>query len=78
MLVLFISADGSTVRALVPFDRASDYDCFDEKGWDLAGTLIICDTLAIVINLVLGLISPAQMVNEEGPVVGGINRGLTV
>ena len=68
-----ISADGSTVRALVLLIVPVIMIVLMKKGWDLAGTLIICDTLAIVINLVLGLISPAQMVNEEGPVVGGIN-----
>lgn len=68
-----ISADGSTVRALVLLIVPVIMIVLMKKGWDLAGTLIICDTLAIAINLALGLISPAQMVNAEGPVVGGIN-----
>lgn len=68
-----IEADGSTVRALVLLIVPIIMIVLMKKGWDLAGTLIICDTLAIVINLSLGLISPAQMVNSEGPIAGGIN-----
>lgn len=43
------------------------------KGWDLSGTLIVCDLLAVVINLALGLISPAVMFSGDGPIVNGMN-----
>ena len=68
-----IDADGSTVRALVLLIVPIVMIILMKRGWDLAGTLIICDTLAIAFNLALGLVSPAQMVNSEGPVVSGIN-----
>jgi len=68
-----IEADGSTVKALVLLVVPLLMIFLMKKGWDLVGTLLICDTLAIVINLVLGLISPAQMVGGDGPIVAGIN-----
>ena len=40
-----ISADGSTVRALVLLIVPVIMIVLMKKGWDLAGTLIICDTL---------------------------------
>ena len=68
-----ITADGSTVRALVLLIVPVTMIYLMKKGWDLAGTLIICDLMAAVINLGLGLISPAQMFGAEGPLVSGIN-----
>lgn len=41
------------------------------KGWDLGGTLIICDVAACVLSLVCGLITPAAMFGGDGPIVNG-------
>ena len=42
------------------------------KGWDLVGTLVVCNVLGIVLNLILGCISPQAMVSAEGPVIAGM------
>lgn len=43
------------------------------KGWDLIGTLIVCNVLGIVLNVVLGTITAATMFTVEGPVFAGMN-----
>lgn len=43
------------------------------KGWDLTGTLIICNVLGVVLNIVLGTIPAAAMFTVEGPVFAGMN-----
>lgn len=68
-----VETDGSTMPALILLIVPVIMIVMMKKGWDLAGTLLICDTLAIIINAGLGLISPAQMVSGEGPIVTGIN-----
>ena len=68
-----IDADGSTVRALALLVVPILMITMMKKGWDLVATLLICDTLAIIINIALGLISPSVMVSGEGPIVAGIN-----
>ncbi len=68
-----IETDGSTMPALALLIVPVVMIIMMKKGWDLAGTLIVCDVLAIIINIALGLISPAAMVSAEGPVIGGIN-----
>mgnify|MGYP002553874997 CR=1 FL=1 len=47
-------------------------------GWDLGGTLIVCDLSAMLISLALGLIRPAEMFSAEGPLVNGINGMLDI
>jgi len=42
------------------------------KGWDLGGTLIICDVLAMVIILIFGLLTPSEVFGGDGPLIGGI------
>ncbi len=42
------------------------------RGWDLVGTLIVCNVLGVVLNLVLGCISPDAMISAEGPVIAGM------
>lgn len=73
-----IQADGSTIRALALLVVPVIMIVLMKMGWDLVGTLLICDTLAIAINLLLRLISPAGMVSGEGPIAGGINGMLDV
>lgn len=43
------------------------------KGWDLTGTLIMCNVIGIVLNIVLGTINYNQMFSIEGPVFAGMN-----
>lgn len=68
-----VVVDDSTVRALVLLVVPIAMIILMKKGWDLASTLLICDSLAIAINLVLRLINPAQMIGGEGPIASGIN-----
>lgn len=68
-----INTDGSTMPALALLIVPVVMIIMMKKGWDLAGTLIICDLLAIVINVALGLISVPELLSGEGPVTEGIN-----
>lgn len=43
-----------------------------KKGFDLVGTLLICDAAGIVLNLVLGSIDLRSMLSNEGPIVAGL------
>lgn len=43
------------------------------KGWDLTGTLITCNVVGIVLNVVLGTITAATMFTVEGPIFAGMN-----
>lgn len=45
-----------------------------KKGWDLVGTLIICNVTGIVLNLVLGTIGAGSMIDVEGPIFAGMNN----
>lgn len=47
-------------------------------GWDLGGTLIVCDVSALILSMVLGLITPAEMFSAEGPLVNGMNGMLDI
>ena len=37
------------------------------KGWNLIGTLIVCDLVGFVLCLVFGFIEPAKMVDAAAP-----------
>ena len=52
---------------------ASDYDYHDQKGFDLVATLLVCDAMGIVLNLVLGTINLDAMLSNEGPIVAGLS-----
>lgn len=43
------------------------------KGWDLTGTLITCNVIGIVLNVVLGTITAATMFTVDGPIFAGMN-----
>lgn len=43
------------------------------RGWDLIGTLILCNVTGIVLNILLGTIPAATMLAVEGPVFAGMN-----
>ena len=68
-----IPTDGSTMPALALLIVPVVMIIMMKKGWDLAGTLIVCDVLAIIIDVALGLIAPQAMITAEGPIIGGIN-----
>ncbi len=71
--VTSIETEGTNMAALVLLLVPVIMIIMMKKGWDLAGTLFICDALAILINIALGLISPAEMIDGDGPIVAGIN-----
>lgn len=43
------------------------------KGWDLTGTLIVCNVVGILLNVVLGTITAATMFTVDGPIFAGMN-----
>lgn len=43
------------------------------QGWDLIGTLIICNVTGILLNLILGCISPVVMLSVDGPIIAGMS-----
>lgn len=43
------------------------------KGWDLVGTLIVCNVAGVVLNVILGTITAATMFTVEGPIFAGMN-----
>ena len=47
-------------------------------GWDLGGTLIVCDLGALILCLAFGLVDSAEMFSAEGPLVNGMNGMLDI
>ena len=70
--VAHVHTDGSTMPALVLLIVPVVMIVLMRRGMGLAGTLLICNTLAIAINLVFGLISPAVMIGSESPILSGV------
>ncbi|MDY4031900.1 MAG: Na+/H+ antiporter NhaC family protein [Pyramidobacter sp.] len=64
--------NGSTARSLILLILPVLMVIMMNKGWDLIATLITCDVLGIVLNLVLGCISMERMLDASGPVVAGM------
>ncbi len=48
------------------------------KGWNLIGTLVVCDLVGFVLCLVFGFIEPAKMVDAAGPIGAGLTGMLNV
>lgn len=48
------------------------------RGWNLIGTLIVCDLIGFVLCLVLGFISPEVMFSASGPIGAGLSGMLSV
>ena len=65
--------DGSTAKSLVLLVLPVLMVIMMRKGWDLVSTLITCDVLGIILNLVLGCIPMETMLSAEGPVVAGMS-----
>lgn len=43
-----------------------------KKGFDLVATLLVCDAIGIILNVVLGTIDIATILSNEGPIVAGL------
>ncbi|MBQ9535313.1 MAG: hypothetical protein IJU78_05690 [Clostridia bacterium] len=68
-----LTLDGSTARSLVLLVLPVLMVIMMRKGWDLVSTLITCNVLGIVLNLVLGCIPMEKMLDASGPVVAGMS-----
>lgn len=44
-----------------------------KKGWDLISTLLVCDTIGIILDLAMGCIAPAVMFSRKGPIIAGLS-----
>lgn len=67
-----LDLDGSSARALVLLVLPIMMVFMMRKGWDLMGTLIVCNLSGIVLNLVLGTIGPDKMFANDGPIIAGM------
>lgn len=67
-----IALDSASFKPLVLLVLPLTMVFMMRKGWDLIGTLIVCNVIGIVLNLVLGCISPEAMVSVDGPVIAGM------
>lgn len=68
-----LELDGSTARSLILLVLPILMVIMMRRGWDLIATLICCDVLGIVLNLVLGCIPMSKMLDASGPVVAGMS-----
>lgn len=73
-----IAIDGSSAPALALLVLPVIMVIMMRYGWDLVATLIICDIAGIILNLVLGTISPAVMFSNDGPIVSGMSGMMTL
>jgi len=64
-----IAADGSRALSLILLVLPIVMVIMMIKGWDLVSTLIVCDILGIILNLVLGLIPVVTLKAEDGSVL---------
>ena len=68
-----LELDGSTAKSLVLLAIPVLMVFLMRKGWDLMGTLILCNLSGIVLDLALGCIAPAKMFANDGPIIGGMS-----
>ena len=68
-----IELDGSTAKALVLLALPILMVFMMRKGWDLMATLIVCNVLGIILDLVLGCIPAERMFSNDGPIVAGMS-----
>lgn len=73
-----LELDGSTAKSLFLLVLPVLMVILMRKGWDLMGTLILCNLSGIVLNLVLGTIAPAKMFANDGPIVAGMSGMMTL
>ena len=67
-----VALDGSTANSLVLLALPFLMVYMMRNGWDLVSTLITCDVLGILLNLVLGTIPISTMIDADGPIVMGM------
>ena len=65
--------EGASFRPLILMVLPLTTVVMMKMGWDLTGTLIVCDVAGVVLNVLLGTISAATMFTVEGPVFAGMN-----
>ena len=65
--------EGATFKPLILMILPLTMVFMMKKGWDLTGTLIVCNVAGVVLNVLLGTISAATMFTVEGPVFAGMN-----
>lgn len=68
-----LELDGSTAKSLVLLVLPVLMVFLMRKGWDLMGTLILCNLGGIVLDLALGCIAPEKMFANDGPIIGGMS-----
>lgn len=73
-----ISADANSAKALALLILPAIMVIMMKKGWGLVSTLLVCNTLGIVINLALGCITPAVMFDTAGPILSGMSGMLNL
>lgn len=73
-----LELDGSTALSLFLLVLPVLMVILMRMGWDLMGTLILCNLSGIVLNLVLGTIPAANMFSNEGPIVAGMGGMMTL
>lgn len=73
-----IELDGSTALSLFLLILPVLMVILMRLGWDLMGTLILCNICGIVMNLVLGTIPAATMFSNDGPIVAGMGGMMTL
>ena len=68
-----LELDGSTAKSLVLLAIPVLMVFLMRKGWDLMGTLILCNLSCIVLDLALVCMAPAKMFANDGPIIGGMS-----
>lgn len=71
--IAHFAVEGASFKPLVLLVLPLTMVFMMRKGWDLTGTLIVCNVVGIALNVLLGTISAATMFTVEGPVFAGMN-----
>ncbi len=73
-----INADPSNAKALVLLIIPILMVIMMRFGLDLVSTLLICDVIAVILNLILGCISPSTLFSVDGPITQGLSGMLQI
>lgn len=73
-----INVDSANAKALVLLVIPILMVILMRFGLDLVSTLLICDIIGIILNLVLGCISPATLFSADGPITQGMSSMLQI
>lgn len=73
-----IVADPSSAKALILLILPVIMIIMMRKNWSLVSTLIVCNTMGIAINLIIGCITPVAMFSTDGPIVSGMTGMLNL